>query len=60
MRRNAPYFLTVGGIAVVFGVLLAIASPRIRTSMRGVRQVSDRGSAAPVLRVPNKMITCCV
>jgi POT family proton-dependent oligopeptide transporter len=34
---EAPYFLTVGGIAVVFGVLLAIASPRIRVLMRGVR-----------------------
>jgi POT family proton-dependent oligopeptide transporter len=35
--HEAPYFLTVGGIAVVFGVLIAIASPRIRTLMRGVR-----------------------
>jgi proton-dependent oligopeptide transporter, POT family len=34
---EAPYFLTVGGIAVVFGVLLAVASPGIRKLMRGVR-----------------------
>jgi len=35
--HEVPYFLTVGGIAVVFGVLLAVASPFIRTLMRGVR-----------------------
>lgn len=34
---EAPYFLAVGGAAVVFGVLLAIASPYIRKLMRGVR-----------------------
>ena len=34
---EAPYFLAVGGTAVVFGVLLAIASPMIRRAMRGVR-----------------------
>lgn len=34
---EAPYFLAVGGAAVVFGVLLAIASPVIRRLMRGVR-----------------------
>jgi POT family proton-dependent oligopeptide transporter len=33
---EAPYFLTVGGIAVVFGVLLGIATPFIRRLMRGV------------------------
>ena len=34
--NEAPYFLTVGGVAVVFGVLLAIATPFIRKLMRGV------------------------
>lgn len=33
---EAPYFLTVGGVAVVFGVLLAAATPFIRRLMRGV------------------------
>ena len=32
-----PYFLAVGGTAVIFGMLLAIASPLIRKLMRGVR-----------------------
>jgi proton-dependent oligopeptide transporter, POT family len=34
---EAVYFTVVGGIAVVFGVLLAIVSPFIRRLMRGVR-----------------------
>jgi POT family proton-dependent oligopeptide transporter len=34
---EAPYFLAVGGAAVTFGVLLAIASPLIRRLMKGVR-----------------------
>ena len=34
---EVPYFLTIGGIAIVFGVLLAVATPAIRTLMRGVR-----------------------
>jgi POT family proton-dependent oligopeptide transporter len=32
-----PYFLTIGGIAVAFGVLLAIAAPWIGKLMKGVR-----------------------
>jgi POT family proton-dependent oligopeptide transporter len=32
-----PYFLAVGGAAVIFGLLLAIVSPLIRKLMRGVR-----------------------
>jgi POT family proton-dependent oligopeptide transporter len=32
-----PYFLAVGGAAVIFGLLLAVASPFIRKLMRGVR-----------------------
>jgi POT family proton-dependent oligopeptide transporter len=32
-----PYFLAVGGAAVIFGMLLAIVSPLIRKLMRGVR-----------------------
>jgi POT family proton-dependent oligopeptide transporter len=35
-EHEAPYFLTVGGIAVVCGVLLGIATPFIRKLMRGV------------------------
>ncbi|MFL6124758.1 peptide MFS transporter [Actinophytocola sp.] len=35
--HEVPYFLTIGGIAIVFGVLLAVATPWIRTLMRGVR-----------------------
>lgn len=35
-KDEAPYFLTVGGVAVVFGVLLGIATPLIRKLMRGV------------------------
>nr|AXL05845.1 peptide MFS transporter [uncultured bacterium] len=35
--NEAPYFLAVGGAAVVFGVLLAVVSPLIRTLMKGVR-----------------------
>ncbi len=35
--NETPYFLLVGGAAVVFGVLLAIASPAIRRLMSGVR-----------------------
>jgi POT family proton-dependent oligopeptide transporter len=34
--NEGPYFLIVGGIAVVFGILLALASPVIRRLMRGV------------------------
>ncbi len=34
---EAPYFLTIGGVAVVFGVLLAAATPWIRKLMKGVR-----------------------
>lgn len=34
---EAPYFLAVGGAAIVFGVLLAVASPVIRRLMKGVR-----------------------
>lgn len=37
LDHEAPYFLTVGGVAVVFGVLLAITIPLIRKLMRGVR-----------------------
>jgi POT family proton-dependent oligopeptide transporter len=32
-----PYFLAVGGTAVIFGMLLAVASPMISKLMRGVR-----------------------
>jgi POT family proton-dependent oligopeptide transporter len=32
-----PYFLAVGGAALIFGLLLAITSPLIRKLMRGVR-----------------------
>lgn len=35
--RETPYFLVVGGVAVVFGVLLAIAAPAISKLMSGVR-----------------------
>lgn len=34
--NEAPYFLMVGGAALLFGVLLAIASPVIRRLMSGV------------------------
>ncbi|RSM85252.1 MFS transporter [Kibdelosporangium aridum] len=34
--NEAPYFLVVGGAAVVFGILLAVASPYIRRLMSGV------------------------
>jgi POT family proton-dependent oligopeptide transporter len=34
---ETPYFLVVGGVAIVFGVLLAIATPVIRGLMKGVR-----------------------
>ncbi|HEY0454677.1 peptide MFS transporter [Actinophytocola sp.] len=33
---EAPYFLVVGGAAVVFGVLLAVSTPAIRRLMPGV------------------------
>jgi len=35
-RREAPYFAVVGGAAVLFGILLALASPAIRKLMSGV------------------------
>jgi POT family proton-dependent oligopeptide transporter len=35
--NELPYFLTIGGVAVAFGVLLAIATPTIRKLMKGVQ-----------------------
>lgn len=35
-KNETPYFLWVGGVAVVFGVLLACTTPLIRKLMRGV------------------------
>jgi POT family proton-dependent oligopeptide transporter len=36
VTNEAPYFLMIGGAAVVFGILLAVASPYIRKLMSGV------------------------
>lgn len=34
---EAPYFLAIGGVAVIFGLLLAVATPWIRGLMEGIR-----------------------